>query len=547
MTPLDIRAGSTVTSSLAATFVGGSTATPLTGSTRKTSTDRPTAVKVDASATSTTRVLLGTVTTACAVRTSTRSSGCRFSRSTVTATRPRSTWMVVAPATSVMLSRDPSRARIITRPPNSSRANSRSRASMRSVSRLGLLTGRGSVGVASARAMRTSPAGTEAGSISATTKRTTPDVFTSNVGCMADATRAPRNHPQSLSFTPPTCRARTKRRAPCHGDLQIDRLHERLGITEAGHRTRRDGVRDPRHLVRRQPHLERAEVFLEPVATLGAGDRHDVAAASEQPGERQLPRRAAVLAGKLLHLLDEIDVALEIFLLEPRMSAPAVVFRDVGNLVHLPGEQAAAQRRVGDQRDAELPQRRQRLLGLDPIEQRVLDLQRGEGMDAVRAAHRGRGRLGQTEIAHLPLLHEPRHGPDRLLDRDGRIDAVLVVEVDHVHAESLQARVARLRHVLRTAIDARGPIGLSEIAELGGEHDLVALPAQGGGEELLVVAPAVHVGGVDEVHAKVQRAVHDGDRLCVVTGTIGAGHRHTAESDGADLETALAETSPLHS
>ena len=58
-----------------------------------------------------------------------------------------------------------------------------------------------------------------------------------------------------------------------------------------------------------------------------------------------------------------------------------------------------------------------------------------------RSMVRGRG-LGQAEVAHLALLHQLGHGAHRLLDRRVGVDAVLVVEVDHLDAEPLQALVA---------------------------------------------------------------------------------------------------------
>src|SRR2546430_12808995 len=47
-----------------------------------------------------------------------------------------------------------------------------------------------------------------------------------------------------------------------------------------------------------------------------------------------------------------------------------------------------------------------------------------------------------------------RSRADRFLDRRVRIDAVLVVEVDYVDAQALQARYAGLHDVLGPAVDA---------------------------------------------------------------------------------------------
>jgi hypothetical protein len=58
-----------------------------------------------------------------------------------------------------------------------------------------------------------------------------------------------------------------------------------------------------------------------------------------------------------------------------------------------------------------------------------------------------------------------------------RVDAVLVVEVDDVDAEPLQRRVAAGAHVLGRPLMPRKPPAVAasaHVAELGGEHDLVA-------------------------------------------------------------------------
>jgi hypothetical protein len=53
--------------------------------------------------------------------------------------------------------------------------------------------------------------------------------------------------------------------------------------------------------------------------------------------------------------------------------------------------------------------------------------------------------------------------------------------------------------------------------ELGREHDVVALAAgQRLADDLLRLAARIDVGGVDEVDARVQRAVDDPDAVVVV-------------------------------
>jgi hypothetical protein len=121
----------------------------------------------------------------------------------------------------------------------------------------------------------------------------------------------------------------------------------------------------------------------------------------------------------------------------------------------------------------------------------------------MRTADGRRRGLAEPDVANLPLLDQPLHGTDRVLDRHGRIDAVLIVQIDDVHPEPLEARITRLDDVLGPAVDGRAPLGRPHLAELGGEHHLLAPPANGPAEQLLVVAEAVHVRGIEEVDAQV--------------------------------------------
>ena len=78
--------------------------------------------------------------------------------------------------------------------------------------------------------------------------------------------------------------------------------------------------------------------------------------------------------------------------------------------------------------------------------------------------------------------------------------------------------------------------------ELGGQHDVVAPAAQRLADDLLVLAGAVHVGGVDEVDAGVERAVDDPRALVAVAVAPHAEH-HRAEPEAADPDAGRAERS----
>ena len=96
----------------------------------------------------------------------------------------------------------------------------------------------------------------------------------------------------------------------------------------------------------------------------------------------------------------------------------------------------------------------------------------------------------------------------------------------------------RAEHVVRAVLD--------DEAGLGGEHDLVAAAGERAADELLVRERAVHVGGVEERDAELERAMDHRERLRVVTGAVGPAHPHAAESDRADRDAARAESPLLH-
>ena len=148
------------------------------------------------------------------------------------------------------------------------------------------------------------------------------------------------------------------------------------------------------------------------------------------------------------------------------------------------------------------------------------------------AADPFRMRFGQAEEPHLPQRHQPGHRADGLLDRHGGIDAVLVIQVDHVNAQPLQARVAGLDDILRPSVD---PVRLARplrLPELRRQHDAIAPALQRAAKDFLVVAPAVHVGAIEMIDALVDRVADQILRHCIVRRAVDARQRHAAQPDG---------------
>src|SRR5439155_24970191 len=105
--------------------------------------------------------------------------------------------------------------------------------------------------------------------------------------------------------------------------------------------------------------------------------------------------------------------------------------------------------------------------------------------------------LREAEVTDLAGAHQLRHRPDRLLDRYAGVYAVLVVQVDVIDAEPRERGVAGLAHVLRAAVHAdKRPVRFPDVAELGGQYDVVAPIPDGAADELLVGERTVDVGGI---------------------------------------------------
>ena len=109
-----------------------------------------------------------------------------------------------------------------------------------------------------------------------------------------------------------------------------------------------------------------------------------------------------------------------------------------GVIVHFAGEEAAAERAVGDEADAELfEQGEDFLLGLTPPEG-VLGLEGGDGLGGVSAADGFGAGFRQAEVFDFAFGDEGLDGAGYVFDRDVGVYAVLVEEVDVVGLEAAE-------------------------------------------------------------------------------------------------------------
>jgi hypothetical protein len=125
---------------------------------------------------------------------------------------------------------------------------------------------------------------------------------------------------------------------------------------------------------------------------------------------------------------------------------------------------------------------------------------------------------------------------DLVLERNLRIHAMQLVEIDDVHAEPAQAHLHALTQVLRAAkripLVRAGP----QQPALGGDRDAV-IGVQRLAQQVLGHERSVRIGGVEEVDAQLDCSTKDPERRVAVTGLspyAGAGQLHRPVAKAVD-------------
>src|SRR6516164_3355482 len=87
-------------------------------------------------------------------------------------------------------------------------------------------------------------------------------------------------------------------------------------------------------------------------------------------------------------------------------------------------------------------------------------------------------------------------------------------------------------HVLGTPVHAALATRAEDIAELGRDHYSIAIRLEYPADQLFIAVVAVHVRGIEEVDAQLDRPIESRDRFGLVGNSISLRHAHAAESDG---------------
>ncbi|MNI29551.1 hypothetical protein D3C73_833710 [compost metagenome] len=283
---------------------------------------------------------------------------------------------------------------------------------------------------------------------------------------------------------------------------------------------------------------------------LGARNRNQVITLGQHPRQRQLARRHAFFCRQRLYLLHQQQVFREVFALKARAETTVIVGREIIRAFQRAGQKPSAQWAIRHKGDAQaLAGRQATVFFLIAAPQRVLALQRTDRMNLVRSLQGRRRGLAQAQITHLAGTDQFGHGADGFFDGHLRIDTVLVIQVEGVHAQAFQAAVDGLANVFRPTVDAPGS-GVRRVAddtELAGQEHLVALAGNGLADQLFIGVRAVHIGGIEQVDTQFQRAMQGRRGFAGIgAGGVEVGHAHAAKADGRHLRTVLSQLTCVH-
>src|SRR6266566_3042100 len=132
----------------------------------------------------------------------------------------------------------------------------------------------------------------------------------------------------------------------------------------------------------------------------------------------------------------------------------------------------------------------------------------------------------------LSVFHRLVQRAERLRNWNIGIGYVLLVKIDVIGAQSLEARVQCLLHVLWTRATT---LAWHVVAEFGGDDHFSAATAEQTADQLLTSAVRIHVGGIEEADARIDGCINDlsGARLVDARAEV-----VTAEADNRDVERA---------
>ncbi len=296
-----------------------------------------------------------------------------------------------------------------------------------------------------------------------------------------------------------------------------------------------------RELRRRESNGSRSDVLEHVRHLCRARDGHDPGLLRHQPRQRDLGGSGTLPFGPRLHQLDELQILGQVLWRESGLALADVTVGESRPRVDGTGQKPHPERAPRDEADAELLAERDDHLLRPAPQHRILVLNGTDAQRRMGAAQRLRSHLREAPVQDLALRHQLLDGAGDVFDRDLRVDAMLIEEIDAVGAKTLEHALDRELDVVRAAVEARAPRARLRIdvpAELGGDDHLVPEGRDAFAQDPLDLMRAVGLGGVEERDTAVEGRPDDVEHLGPARDRrlIGAGHVLDAEADARDFQ-----------
>jgi hypothetical protein len=212
--------------------------------------------------------------------------------------------------------------------------------------------------------------------------------------------------------------------------------------------------------------------------------------------------------------------------------------------VELARKQTASERAPGENRQALALSERNDLAFDVATRDRVIDLRALKPREAVGLGetdgfHRHpRGEVAEAYVAGLAAADHVVQRAHGLFDRSDRVESMDLIEVHVVQPEPRQTLLDTGEHTSARQTHLIDP-GTDPAANLGRDHELVTGPRQRlerSAQQTFGLSLRVHVGGVDEVHARVERSAQQSLGLLLTQAAHHLPETFSAEGHGSEAQ-----------
>ena len=154
-----------------------------------------------------------------------------------------------------------------------------------------------------------------------------------------------------------------------------------------------------------------------------------------------------------------------------------------------------------------------------PVEEVVGRLERLDRQGGAEGLHLLGGEVRHADVAHLAVGDERGQGAGGLLEGSRRVGPMDLVEIDGFGSQRPQALLDPVPDPFRAGVSGHPAARGGAKAALGGDHQPVATPVEGLGQQLFGLPETVPLSGVEQGHAPLRRQPNGGHRLGLVGGT----------------------------